>query len=226
MPGVNLSEDQKKSVAEMANLIGKLKQWEKHERKDVERWHEELAEKAHKLHIELKEAGIEPKHHRYMILNRRVPPTDPAFYRHIHPAEDLLAFINNVHANDDKADQTIGAEFSFRIFSRRWGHDDVYKMRRIPEGWWVGYLIHAGDCDRTASPQLYKNFRQDGINYPADLPNYFAWLWEKAGEQGLSKPEVQLELDRLARWVSICEQNTPGGIFEGYSGPAVTTEAG
>jgi hypothetical protein len=218
MAGINLSEHQKGLVAKIAELVAKLKQWQDYDQRDVARWHDDLAEAAHELHVELMATGNEPRHHRYMLRNRGVPPTDPAFYRHIHPAEDLLAFINNIHANDDPDDQTIDAEFDFRVYSRRWGRHDTYQIRRTRVGWWVAHLAISGDCDRDAAPYLYENFDQDGINYPLDLPNYFAWLWQQAEEQGLSRGELQRELDRLARWVSICEQNTPGGVFRGYSG--------
>lgn len=224
MPGIKLSDDQEKVVQELEALLAKLKNWEDYDRKDVARWHDELAKKAHDLHIELKAAGAEPKHHRRMIANRGMPPTEMEFYRHIHPVEDLLAFLHDTHANDEKQDQTIGADFRFRVFSRRWGRDDTYKMRRTAGGWWIGHLAISGDCNRKGQPYLFENFAQDGINYPADLPNYVEWLWTQAAEKGLNKSDVQRELERLGRWVSICEQNTPGGVFEEYSGPAVIPE--
>jgi hypothetical protein len=225
MSAAPLTNEQKVLVAEIAELILRLKQWETHKKADVRRWQDDVAKKAHQLHMELKAAGVEPKHHRYMIENRGVPPTDPEFYRHIHPAEDLLKFVQDIHANDDPEDQTIGSDLKFRLFARRWGHDDTYTIKRTADGWWIGHLAIAGDCDKAGNPFLYENFRQDGINYPADLPSYFEWLWQQAAEEGLTKVQVQRGLDQLARWVSVCEQNTPGGIFEGYSGPAVTADA-
>ena len=50
---------------------------------------------AHDLHMLLKDRGLEPKHHNYMLKNRGVDPDDVEFYNHIHSVEDLLAgFVN------------------------------------------------------------------------------------------------------------------------------------
>lgn len=43
-----------------------------------------------------------------MLENRGVPVEDVEFYNHIHPVDDLLKFIDDVNANDDPEDTTIG----------------------------------------------------------------------------------------------------------------------
>lgn len=58
--------------------------------------------------MSLKNSGCEPKHHKYMLENRGVPVEDVEFYNHIHPVDDLLKFIDDVNANDDPEDTTIG----------------------------------------------------------------------------------------------------------------------
>ena len=78
---------------------------------------------------------VQPKHHKYMLENRGVPPDDPEFYNHIHPIEDLLAYMDNPHANDDPEDQTIGHEFKIRVFSRRWGKMCCLRRVRAPRIW-------------------------------------------------------------------------------------------
>jgi len=69
-----------------------------------------------------------------MIKNRNCQPDDPEFYNHIHPIEDLLAFIKNPTANDDPKDITLNHEFDFKVYTNRWGHADTYKLSRIKRG--------------------------------------------------------------------------------------------
>lgn len=94
-----------------------------------------MAETAHELHMSLKSSGYEPKHHKYMLENRGVSVEDMEFYNHIHPVDDLLKFIDDVNADDDPEDTTIGEKFTLRIYTRRWGHYDHYSMTRTKNGW-------------------------------------------------------------------------------------------
>jgi hypothetical protein len=64
--------------------------------------------------------------------------------------------------------------------------------------------------------QVFMNYLTMIINYPEELPGYFAWLWKQAAEQGLSHEDVQLALKQLADWVSLCEKNTPKGLFRDW----------
>lgn len=161
---------------------------------------------------------VKPKHHRYMIENRGCLPDNPEFYDHIHPIEDLLAYMDDPHANDDPEDQTIDHDFYLEVYSRRWGHNDRYILKRIPNGWFIKSLImtNSGECAKDGTPYLYKNLEHDSINYPHALPEYLEALWSKAHNDGLSHDEVQEALNQLSKWIIICEKNTPSGIWEGY----------
>ena len=172
----------------------------------------------HRLHLLLKKRNLEPKHHAYMIQNRGMKPDAPEFYAHFHPLEDLLAFVDNPHANDDPIDSTLGEEFSFRVYSRRWDHEDTYTIRRTADGWDVSYMAISGPCDRGGQPVLYRNFDQDSIQYPEGLPGWMEWLWDQAATKGLTRDEVQEGLQDLANWVSNTEKNSPHGhVWDGYS---------
>ncbi|OPH52185.1 hypothetical protein BC351_33165 [Paenibacillus ferrarius] len=172
----------------------------------------EMAKAAHELHMSL---DPKPKHHRYMIENRGVEPEHPEFYDHIHPAEDLIKYLDDKHANDDPEDQTLGHTFEFPVFSRRWGHKDSYKVTRNEQGW--SFSFHKNEQgDKTGSPALYRFLDHDSINYPQELPGYLEWLWIQAEEQGLSHDEVQESINDLADWVSACESSTPRGVFRGF----------
>lgn len=176
----------------------------------------EMAQAAHSLH---KSVTPTPKHHSYMIKNRGLEPDDINFYMHIHPVEDLLAFLENIHANDDPEDQTLGKTFNFKIYTRRWGHHDSYKLTRTEAGWHLkgkfGYLD--GDCSPNGQPYIFKMLEHDFVNYPNDIGGYLEYLWSQSKEQGLSQSKVQESIDELSRWIEICESSTPKGIFKGYN---------
>lgn len=174
-----------------------------------------MGKTAHELHMSLKNRGIEPKHHAYMIKNRGYQPEELEFYRHIHPVEDLLDFIKDINANDDPSDVTIGIEFNMKIYVRRWSGEDTYRIKRTESGWHVEYLGIGGDCDKTGSPYLFMNLDHDGVCYPAQLGEFMEWLWDKAAEKGLKENEVQEAINQIGTWISLCEEHMPKGIFQG-----------
>lgn len=185
--------------------------------RDLDKWILEAGSKAHELHLSLKARGLEPKHHAYMIENREMAADHPDFYMHFHPLEDLLKFLNDPDANHDPEDQSIGVEFTFSVYSKRWGHDDTYKITRTEVGWDVRHLKIGGPCDKEGRPFLFENFRQDNIQHPADLSGWMEWLWNQAEEKGLSQEQVQEGLQQLADWVSAVERDTPtGDLWFGY----------
>jgi hypothetical protein len=184
--------------------------------KEVQDLIEEMGNNAHELHMSLKNNGHEPQHHKYMLENRAVEPEKPQFYMHVHPVEDLLKFIDDPHANDDPKDQTIGQDFEFQVYSRRWGHKDKYIFKRTAEGWDI-HSLRGGSCDKGGRPFLFNNLHQDLIQYPRGLDDWLEFLWEQAASKGLSKDEVQTALNELANWVNITEKNAPSnGVWEGY----------
>jgi len=180
-----------------------------------------LAKVAHELHMSLANRGHEPRHHKYMIENRDAAPNTEEFYRHVHPVEDLLKFIEDESANDDPVDVTIGDTFDFSVYSRRWGHNDRYRLTRTKTGWVVASFQEVpvgrdGRVGRKAGTGLFHLLDHDSINYPEELPGYLDWLWERAAEDGLSHEVVQEAVTELANWVSACERATPKGVFGGF----------
>lgn len=132
-----------------------------------------MAKKAHELHMSLKDSGHEPKHHKYMIENRGCTPNDVRFYEHVHPVQDLLAFIENVHANDDPKDRTIGKTFTMKVFTKRWGHYDQYEITRTDKGWDIKGLVAAScSCDKMMKPGLNEILEHDSVCYPKQI-NFF-----------------------------------------------------
>lgn len=210
------TKEKNQLISELTDVFNKVKKlfadnnW-KNGFPDHEKLWSRMVEIAVKLHKE-----VQPKHHEYMIKNRGCSPDSPEFYNHFDPVEDLLAFINDPNANDDPVDSTLGNEFYINIYTRRWGHDDKYKIKRIATGWFIGNIAINGNSDKSGFPTLYENFNQDSVNYPKSLPEYLEYLWDQAAEQGFSHAEVQHYLDLLSDWIKSCEKSSPQEIFKGY----------
>ena len=95
---IMLTEDEQLLYDEIRKSVNQLRENLKSQKlnyKDVIDIYAVMAQKAHELHMKLKtrDPKLEPKHHKYMLENRGVPVADPEFYNHIHPVEDLIAFI-------------------------------------------------------------------------------------------------------------------------------------
>ena len=171
-----------------------------------------------KLHQSLKQHGFEPKHHAYMIANRGMKPDEPGFYFHLHPIEDLIKFTFNPNSNEDTVDLTVGHDFDFRVFTRRWGHDDVYTVKRTATGWFVQGAIFSGPCDKTCTPVLFECLRHDGVQYPRNVGDWFEWLWQQAKDKGLNHDAVQQGINDIVSWISLAEKAAPvGGIWAGLA---------
>ncbi len=179
---------------------------------------EAMRDLAMRLHRSLRERGHEPAHHRYMIENRGVPPEHPKFYLHVHPIQDLIAFTHDPHANDDPDDVTLNEDFTLRVYSRRWGHYDTYRLTRNEAGWLVRALAFTGQCDRAGEPLLFNSLRHDFIQYPCGLGYWMEGLWQAAQDRGLSVQEVQAALNELAEWINATERSAPTtGVWEGVA---------
>ena len=219
---LNLSESQTKLKSELEILHNKIWQYIESDQKllsdeDASRLYDEMAKKAHELHMSLKDSDHEPKHHKYMIENRGCKPEDERFYEHVHPVQDLLAFIENVDANNDPEDITIGKTFTMKVFTKRWGHYDQYEITRTDKGWDIkGLVASRYSCNKMMQPGLNELLKHDSVCYPKQINIFFEWLWDKAAEEGLSEAEVQKEISQLGDWISKCEINAPRtGVFEG-----------
>ena len=106
------------------------------------------------------------------------------------------------------------AAFTFNVYTRRFGHADVYHLDRTPTGWHVSHLSYQGSCNKKGEPVLFAAMNQDSVNFPAALGDYFEFLWDQA--QAGSITNVQGALDHLANWVKVCEEASPIGVFVSF----------
>lgn len=217
---LKLMESQTKLKSELEILYNQIWQYIESDQKllsgdDASRLYDEMARKAHDLHMSLKDSGHEPKHHKYMIENRGCTPDDVRFYRHVHPVQDLLAFIDDVHINDNSKDKTIGKTFTMKVFTKRWGHYDQYEITRTDKGWDIRVLSDSYSSNKSMSPELNHLLDNDGVCYPKDINLFFEWLWDKAAEECLTKAKVQSAINKIGKWISECEKNAPrDGVIE------------
>ena len=104
-----------------------------------------------------------------------------------------------------------------RIFSRRWGHEDVYRVSKTSTGWDFESLSGLEHCDTTGAPSFFNSLKHDSVNYPAALPEYMDWLWQESTREGMSEQDIQMQLNLLAEWISATERNSPRGVWESFS---------
>ena len=140
---VTLTDEETPWYYQVITLLESIKEMIKKRFPDKGKYNEsmdDMALAAHELHLSLKNRDLEPLHHKYMIENRGMDADDEDFYRHVHPTEDLLAFIEDRNANIDPEDVTIGEKFTFTYYTRRWGHDEEFSLTRTRTGW----IVHRG----------------------------------------------------------------------------------
>lgn len=219
MPPVPLTDEQNAIRLELQAGVDRLRAMFRGDESDDEAAQlvQTLGEKGHQLHESLRAAGFEPRHHRYLVENRGLPPDHPDFYKHFHPLEDLLAFLADTDANNDPEDVTIGETFELKVFSTRWGHHDTYRLTRTDEGWEVRFHSIGGRCNKRGEPYLFENLEHDLIEYPHDLGGWLEWLWMQAHDRGLGTAQVQQALTELTDWVEAVEKAAPReGTWKGY----------
>ncbi len=102
------------------------------------------------------------------------------------------------------------------VFSRRWGHNDRYRIEKTGKGWNVDHISIGGDCNKRGEPKLFENLEHDSINYPADLGGYLEYLWDVAEDQNLDEASIQRHLDSLGAWIQATEKAAPAGIWDEY----------
>ncbi|MDX7784801.1 hypothetical protein [Aeromonas caviae] len=99
--------------------------------------------------------------------------------------------------------------FTFTVFSRRWGHTDTYEFEHNSSGWYVSNIAIRGQSTPAGKPYLYRNFDQDYIKYPSGLGDMLEYLWEQIRDGEITEVDAQNRLQELADWVSTTERSTP-----------------
>lgn len=100
-------------------------------------------------------------------------------------------------------------EFTFAVFSRRWGHNDTYRLTKTATGWDIQHMAHSGPCDQEGSPHLIGNFNQDYIRYPIGVGGFLSFVWRQLEARDIDDAKAQEMIQEIADWVSACETSQP-----------------
>lgn len=154
--------------------------------------------------------GLLPIFNKYLMINSGIIPEENLiqFYDHY---DMLSAMLNEIRgegsAMTTKGDETLNQELSFSVYTRRWGHNDSYRIHRTVDGWHVSHIAISGDCDKEGSNALFANLDHDSVFYPEDGVKYaMSNLWEDAEDGKLTLSELQERLQQIADWISGVER--------------------
>jgi hypothetical protein len=123
----------------------------------------------------------------------------------------LYAMLKDIRGEGERmelnGDQTLDIEMTFSVYTRRWGHQDNYRICRTVDGWEVKHLAMNGACEKDGTGALMQNLQHDCVFYPEDGVKYaMSQLWEQADEGELNSEQLQQNLQQIADWISAVEQ--------------------
>lgn len=158
-----------------------------------------------------------PVYQDLMITNRGINPEKniDEYYDHFHSLEDLYNIISkpNHYWKTLKGDINLNQECNFAVYTNRWGHEDMYKVKRVYDGWYVSHLSINGHStpdalyeDDTPGGAFVANFQQDYVDYPKSFHYILGRLWEIADENDMEIQELQEKLSDVALLVSQVEK--------------------
>jgi len=153
-----------------------------------------------------------PEFEEYLYVNSGQFPTNKEFFNHIHILEDLYNNLKNPKPYLKKGDENLNKKIDFKIYTRRWGHEDFYSIERTKDGWKV-YGFSIFNTNKKAQDLIKQILEHDGVIYPYNLENIFEDLWEKADED-MDFNSLKRCIINLFEWVSNIEYNTPKCIRE------------
>jgi hypothetical protein len=160
--------------------------------------------------IQILHWGMLPILSKWLMINSgRLPEDDPIdFYDHYHMLTSLLDEIKGQgETMETKGDDTLNKEMTFSVYTRRWGHNDVYRIERTIDGWEARHIAINGKCDKDGEGALMNNLHHDSIFFPEDGVKYaLNNLWETAEDGSLTPEELQNKLQQIADWISSVEK--------------------
>lgn len=117
----------------------------------------------------------------------------------------------------EAGDSTLNRDISFAVFSRRWGHEDHYIIRRTQDGWYCGFLAINGECQKSGEGALWNNLNHDSIFFSQEGIGFaMLKLWDEANRGILSFEMLSERLQQVADWISVIEKSVyaqPGWVY-------------
>lgn len=197
--------DLSKEISTYKELFEQCKN-ELHESGTLEKFKEyndTLIELASKIHFQEL-----PEYHENIIYNRGVlPEENPSeYYDHYHALEELYIKLTGSLENYRNifGDVNLNKEIKFKVYSNRWGHDDIYRIERTLDGWSCAFFSKFYG-DKTGSA-IIQNLNHDYISYPSNISDYFEELWEKADKNDMPVEKLEKNIQKIADWISAVEK--------------------
>ena len=162
-------------------------------------------------HLEILHWSILPEYNEQTMINSRMLPENnlKEYYEHYHTLEDLYEALKgtSIPIESLKGDKNLNRKLTFRVFSRRWGHDDCYTVERRIDGWYASHISINGLSKKDGTGALIVNFQHDLIQFPEDGVKYaLETLWDMADETEMTVDELQNKLQEIADWISAVEK--------------------
>lgn len=155
--------------------------------------------------------GRLPIFNKYLIYNREKDPELEMLEFYEHP-DCLNALLNEVKNKgivlSNKSDETLNKKIEFKVYTRRWGHEDVYSIKRTVSGWYCGFIAIQGECKKNGEGGLFSNLDHDSIFYPKEGVAYaMEKLWEDADDGVIDFDELSERVQQVADWISEVEKS-------------------
>lgn len=144
-----------------------------------------------------------------MINSGKLPENDVImFYDHYDMLTALLKEIRGRgQIMENKGDETLSKEMNFSVYTRRWGHKDVYRIERTIDGWETRHIAINGKCTKNGEGALMINLHHDSVFFPEEGVKYaLSDLWELAEDGKLTLEDLQQKLQQIADWISSVEK--------------------
>ena len=154
--------------------------------------------------------GHLPILNKYLLHNRGINPEEDSlkFYCDF---DCMKAILDEIEGRSQimsiKSDDTIGKKITFEVYTRRWGHSDIYRMQRTIDGWLCNHMAINGKCEKSGEGALFNNLNHNCVFYPEEAVMFaMEKLWETADEGEIDLVELQNRLQQIADWISSVEK--------------------
>ena len=116
------------------------------------------------------------------------------------------------HINEElsrvEGNKTLNKEMKFYVYTRRWGHEDCYRIKRTDTGWYCEFMAIDSNCGKDGKGALQNNLNHDCIFYPKEGIEYaMLKLWDEANQGVLDVELLSERLQQVAEWISISEKS-------------------
>lgn len=150
------------------------------------------------------------------------------------PEKDILGYYNNYYTlkdlvkwikNEEKwkpsfrGDCNLDQVMNFFVYTRRWGHEDCYRIKRTINGWSIQAIAINGDSKKNGEGKILENLNHDYVfYYKSGVKEAFEYLWNMADEHEMAVSELAKKLQNIADWISgtekACEKYKPDWLSE------------